>query len=89
MSDFVKNLLGENRKRLLGSLMSYMEINIYPKLSDQEKSELRNKILQSIGNYHDACLDITKASVVDGFISNELVLEAIADMHRDLKRGRA
>lgn len=87
MSTFVKNLLGENRKRLLGSLMSYLETEVYPHLTEDQRTDLRAKVLQSVGNYHDSCLDLIKASINDGSVQNELVLEAIANMHRDLKKG--
>lgn len=86
MSDnpFVKNLLAESRKRMVGSLMSYLEINVYPVLSHQEQQDLRTKVLNSVGAYHDACLDMIKASVNDGSITNEYLLDQIYDMFEDL-----
>lgn len=83
MSDknpFVKNMLGESRKRMVGSLMSYLETNVYPKLTQAEQEALRLKVLTSVGAYHDCVLDITKASVNDGSITNEYLLDEIYDM---------
>jgi hypothetical protein len=87
MSDnpFVRNLLTESRKRLVGSLMSYVEQNVYPSLTPKQRDELRQKVLTSVGAYHDACLDIVKASVNDGVISNEYLLQAIYDMHDEIR----
>lgn len=76
---FLKSLLAESRKRLVGSLMSYLEQNVYPKLNKQQQDELRTKVLTSVGAYHDACLDMLKASINDGSISNEYLLEEIRD----------
>lgn len=82
---FLKNMLTESRKRVVGSLMSYMEQNVYPNLTPQEQTELRAKVLTSVGAYHDCCLDMLKASVNDGSISNEYLLEAIYDLHDEIK----
>ncbi len=81
---FVKNLLTESRKRLVGSLMSYMEQNVYPELDKKQQEELRNKVLTSVGAYHDACLDMIKASVNDGSMVNEHFLDEIYDMFNEL-----
>lgn len=89
MSDnpFVKNLLTESRKRLVGSLMSYIEQNVYPELDRDQQTELRQKVLTSVGAYHDSCLDVVKASVNDGVVSNEFLLQAIHDMHDDVMKS--
>lgn len=84
-NSFVLNILAENRKRLVGSLMSYLEMNVYPDLDVPEQKALREKVLTSVGAYHDAVRDIVKASVNDGSVQNELVLEAIAELHRSVK----
>ncbi len=82
---FLRNLLIESRKRVVGSLMSYMEQNIYGSLTKPEQEELRTKVLNAVGAYHDTCLDMMKASVNDGSVSNELLLEAIYDLHDEVK----
>lgn len=82
---FLKNLLVESRKRVVGSLMSYMEQNVYPSLGKTEQEELRQKVLNAVGAYHDTCLDMLKASVNDGSVSNQLLLDAIYDLHDEVK----
>lgn len=84
---FAKNLLIESRKRLVGSLMSYLEAEIYPLLpSKVDRDDLRQKVLNSIGAYHDVCLDLLKSSINDGSVTNDLVLQAIYDLHDEMKR---
>lgn len=85
---FVKNLLTESRKRLVGSLMSYIEQNIYPNLDKKQQEDLRSKVLTSVGAYHDACLDMIKASVNDGSITNEYLLNEIYDMFDEIMKGK-
>lgn len=83
-NEFIRNLLIEQRKRLVSSLMEYSERNVYPKLNERERKDLREKVLASVGVYHDTCLDILKASINDGSIVNEMAIEAISNMHKDV-----
>jgi hypothetical protein len=85
-SEFVRSMLIEQRKRLVGSLMEYLETNCYPKLKDHERRALRDKVLASVGVYHDTCLDMLKASVNDGSVINEAALEAIERVHADVNK---
>jgi hypothetical protein len=84
-NEFVRNLLIEQRKRLTGTLMKYLEVNVYPTLSPKQRTELRDKVLAAIGAYHDTCLDILKASVDDGFEQNQLAME-VRDLTSSLSR---
>lgn len=89
-SDFVRNLLVEQRGRLIGSILGHVEREVYPKLDPEARSLLRQKVLTSVGVYHDTVLDILKASVNDGAVVNEEALRLLADLHRDvqaLRRG--
>jgi hypothetical protein len=86
--EFAKNLLNEQRRRMVGSLMSYIEHNIYPVLSPEERTELRSKVLASTSAYHDVCLDMLKASVADGTTLNDEALQLIHGMRADLKAMR-
>ena len=63
---FVRNMLIEQRKRLVGTLMRYIEHEVYPKLNETERRELRKRVLTAVDSYHDVCLDMLKASVDDG-----------------------
>lgn len=83
--EFARNLLNEQRKRLVGSLMQYVEANVYPHLDAREQTALRSKVLDSISAYHDVCLDMLKASVRDGTTLNDEALRLIMSMHADVR----
>lgn len=85
-NDFVRNLLIEQRRRVVGSIMSYAETEILPAVPPVKRKEFRDKVLASVGAYHDVCLDVLKASINDGFITNEEVLTALRDIHSDVKK---
>ena len=46
-----------------------------------EAEAFRDKVLASIGAYHDTCLDMLKASVDDGAVVNAEALELLRDIH--------
>ena len=81
-NEFARNLLVEQRRRLVGTLMAYCEQNIYPLLSEPEQRELRKKVLTACAQYHDVCMDMLKASVNDGSVVNEDALRMSASIHR-------
>jgi hypothetical protein len=86
-SDFVRNLLIEQRKRLVGSIMLHAEKNLYGSMSTAQQRAFREKVLSSVGAYHDTCLDILKASVDDGSIVNAEALTLLTEIHRVVNRS--
>lgn len=86
--EFAKNLLNEQRRRMVGSLMAYIEHNVYPHLPDQQRVELRAKVLSSVSAYHDVCLDMLKATLNDGTTLNDEALQLIHSMHADVRALR-
>lgn len=85
---FVRNVLNEQRRRMTGSLMAYLEANVYQHLSEAERKELRTKVLAAVGQYHEVCLDMLKASVDDGSVINEEALHLMAGLHSDVNALR-
>jgi hypothetical protein len=83
---FVRNLLNEQRRRAVGSLMQYLEGNVYKHLTDQERKELRSRVIASIGAYHDVCLDMLKASVNDGTVMNDEAARLLASLNGKVDR---
>lgn len=83
--DFARSLATEQRKRLVGSLMDHIEKQVNPHLSPETRKALRDKVLQSVGAYHDFVLDVFKASVNDGSITNEAALEILREIHSAVK----
>lgn len=86
--DFVRNILTEQRKRMVGSLMQYMEREVYPKLTRDEQKSLREKVLNATISYHDVCLDVLKASVSDGSVVNEEAVRLMAELNSRLQADR-
>lgn len=78
---FVKNLLIEQRRRTVGSLMGHIEEKVYPRLPAHERKDLRDKVLQTVNAYHDVCLDVLKSSVNDGSVVNEEAIRLLAEIH--------
>lgn len=85
-TDFVRNLAIEQRKRLVGSLMEHLERHVYPSLSKDQQIAVRQKVLSSVGAYHDFLLDVLKASVSDGSVTNDVALELLAEINAKLDR---
>lgn len=74
MSVPVRDFLNNRRNRAVGSILGYVEREIFPKLSAQEQRELRLSVLDALNSYHDSVLDLVKAE--DG-VRNDVVVEAI------------
>lgn len=89
MSELARNMLIERRKRLVGSLLDYVEKNVYPHLNQPQRQELRKKVIADVGSYHDVCLDLVKASVNDGTVINEEALAAIHELNQRLSLNHA
>jgi hypothetical protein len=84
-SDFVRALLTEQRKRLVATILGYIERNISYKLTTDERLDLRDEIKDAINNYHDCVLDCLKASVNDGGMFNEHALTMLTKMNEQLR----
>lgn len=81
---FVKNLAVEQRRRLVASIMECFEKKVAPTIPmgqrNQVAKEFRDKVMQSVGQYHDFVLDCLKASINDGSIVNEEALTLLRDL---------
>lgn len=85
---FVKKMLIERRQRLVGTLMRYIEEEVYPKLSEQERKDLRRRVLTAIDAYHEVCLDMLKASVNDGTMLNDEAARLLARLNSQIEMLR-
>lgn len=83
---FVRRMLTERRQRLIGTVMTYIEREVYPKLTDAERRELRKRILAAVDSYHDVCLDMLKASVEDGSVLNDEAARLLARVNSQVDR---
>lgn len=89
MSELARNMLIERRKRLVGSLLDYMERNVYQHLPAGARTDLRKKVIADVGSYHDVCLDLIKATVNDGSVINEQAVAAIEELNRNLGKANS
>lgn len=83
--EFVRNMLNEQRKRLVGTLMQHLEAQVYPHLNDRERHDLRKKVLAATSSYHDICLDLLKASVNDGSMVNDEAIRLLARLNTEVR----
>lgn len=67
--DFVRNLTIQQRKRLVAQLMEHFEKRVCPALPapvrERALADYRDKVMSSVGAYHDVVLDCLKAVMVD------------------------
>jgi hypothetical protein len=91
---YAQKVAVEQRKRLVGSVMAMVERDVYPHLPADVRTAFRNKLLQSVGVYHDFVLDSLKAAIEDSDTTlNEAVIEALGElanetrMLRELREG--
>jgi hypothetical protein len=87
-SQLAQNMLVEQRRRLVGTLMRYLEEEVYPGLSLPQQKELRKKVLTATAQYHDVCLDLIKASVNDGTVLDEQAMRLLTLVHADVRSLR-
>jgi hypothetical protein len=77
----VRALAIEQRKRLVGGVMSYAEKSSWwGRLTKDQQEDLRDKVLDSIGRYHDFMLDVIKVGHDDS-IRNEHAIAMIEQIH--------
>lgn len=81
-NEYARRVATNARQRCVASIMGYAEKNLYPRLTHPQRQELRDKVLQSIGAYHDSVLDLLHASIDDGSLKvNQAAIEALARIH--------
>lgn len=86
MQPFVRNVLNRQRKRVVASILEHIERTLKDRLSEQEWSTLRSKVLGSVAQYHDACLDLVDSSVETGMMLNEEAVRVLADFNEAAQR---
>lgn len=86
--DLIKRLATEQRKRLVASLLSSAEQSPWwSRLRAEEQREYRNKVLASIGVYHDFMLDVIKVGNENTIINEHAItmIQAVHDSQRRLE----
>lgn len=84
--DMTSRLLGEQRKRLVASIMGAAEQSAWwHKLSSAEQTAYREKVRSSIGTFYDFCRDVIKVTG-DDTIRNDYALQLLNEVHAGQKR---
>lgn len=79
--DLTGRLLGQQRKRLVASIMGAAESSPWwGKLSQAERSAYRDKVLASIGTFYDFCHDVVKVTSED-VMRNDLAVDLLRQVH--------
>lgn len=78
--ELIRDLAAEQRKRLVASILGQAERTFKQKLTPREWADFRDKVMDSIGTYHDFLLDVIKVSR-DGMIRNEEAIRIIEQIH--------
>lgn len=83
MSQELTNLLTAQHKRLVATLMGYLERVAYPSLNLEQRRDLREVVVRAAGVYHDTALDCLKAVASDDtVVTNERLYDLLEQIHR-------
>jgi hypothetical protein len=86
VSDHLRRLAIEQRKRVVGGIMGHVENSPWwPKLAPAEQKAFRDKVLSSVNAYHDLMLDMLRITGDDALV-NERTLDVIERVHESQRR---
>lgn len=84
--DLMRRLAGEQRRRFVASVMGAAEQSPWwSRLNTTEQRAYRDKVLASVGSYHDFMLDIIKVTN-DDLVRNEHALTLLQQVHDSQRR---
>lgn len=87
---FARNMAIEQRRRLVGALMEHFEKKVAPTIPLAQRNAVaqafREKVMASVGQYHDVVLDMLKSTVDDGTVVNDEALVLLREIHAGLSR---
>ena len=78
MADPVVETIGNQRRRLVATILGHAEREIYPSLTQEQQLAFRAKVLQSTSAFSDFVIDTVRASSQGGIWINEDVVELLA-----------
>lgn len=85
--DMIRRLAGEQRRRFIAGMLGAAEsTQWWPKLSAPEQRAYRDRVMSSVGTYHDFMLDVIKVTHDDDSIRNEHAIELIQQVHASQTR---
>ena len=82
----MRRLAGERRRRFVAGVLGAAEQSPWwRRLSVEEQKAFREKVLTSVGDYHDFMLDVIKISN-DDTLRNEHALNLLEQVHSSQRR---
>lgn len=85
MADVWRAFAGRQRERVIASVMGHAERSAWwDKMTPAERKAFRDKVLSSVGAYHDVVLDLLR-SVDDQSIGNPEVVRLLDLVHASQK----
>ena len=84
--DLMRRLAGEQRRRFVAAILGAAEQSPWwSRLSVTEQRAHREKVLVSVGSYHDFMLDVIKVTNDDG-VRNEHAISLLTQVHESQRR---
>lgn len=84
--DMMRRLAAERRRRFVASVLGAAERSPWwAKISPVDQRAFREKILSSVGDYHDFMLDVIKVSNDDS-LRNEHAINLLTQVHESQRR---
>jgi hypothetical protein len=85
--DMIRRLAGEQRRRFIAGMLGAAESSTWwSKLNTTEQRSYRERVMTSVGTYHDFMLDVIKVTHDDDSIRNERAIELIQQVHASQAR---
>ena len=89
MSDLVRGLLSERRRRAVADTLGSLERSeIWDKMSKDEQERVRQTVRRAVNGYHELVIDLLKVMNDGTSMVNDQAVAMIADVHRDMMARR-
>lgn len=82
--NYAANLLAKRGRRTSATLLTYIEKNFKNRLNSDEWEQLRQKILDTVGDFQDLATDMVAA---DTAAINEFWIDALVEIRKAIKEA--
>lgn len=84
MQTVINDILGRRRDRTIAALLGVKEREADPHLPLEVRTALRKVILDQINDYHSFVVDVLRSLDTGEIIVNELYLQKMDELHREI-----
>jgi hypothetical protein len=88
MADPVVAIIGEQRKRLVGTILGHAEREFYADLTVEQQHAFRIKVLVAAGSFSDFLIDVVRG-VSQGTWVNDEVIGLLAEINNQVRNLQA